>query len=207
MFALPQIADEGKRSLYLCGAVTIAFILLSDSFWLETLSVLVFVFLYLVYAEPVAESPLKREGTLYAPISGKILKIEDNPKRIVISKSPLNPGTLRALNEGKIYDIALKHGAFLKRASKKRPFLNERFSYRFKISKDVFKIEALSDALSFFGFEFYKDKKSVKFGEKIGFLSSGEVVVHLPARYEALKEEGDSVEAGITAIAEARRDN
>ena len=139
---------------------------------------------------------------MLSPVDGKIKSIDKiyyldtQCVAITIRKGVFDAGALRAPCDMELLEVKQRHGLFLCNAMEASKNLNERALFICKNSDSKFAIRVIAGPLSN-GISFQNFSR-LKAGRRFGFLSSGEVILILPANTRISVSVGEKVaSAGI----------
>lgn len=144
------------------------------------------------------------EYAILSPIDGKVKSVGKisylgtDCIEVVVSKSFLGMGTLRAPCDMRLAEFRRRHGLFLCNAIKSANSLNERALYVCENGANRLAIRIIGGAMSR---NLYADKfENINAGDKFGFMSDGRVVLILPADTRVSATVGDSLRASSSVI-------
>jgi len=194
------IAKNGVLIVFVSLLVQIALMLLQvsglSSVWFVVLLVLVF-----VYRKPKREI-FRSNAMLSSLVDGTIVGIDrlQDTVCVKIENSIVDASIIKAPLECKITKLKKRNGVYLQNISRLSDKLNEQ--YEIWLDKAQVKINIMPSALSFTGVSFYPQKKDeVGFGEEIGFMMHGVVMIYLQNNATLKVSIGDKVKANESIIA------
>jgi|SaaInlStandDraft_4_1057021.scaffolds.fasta_scaffold44322_2 phosphatidylserine decarboxylase len=189
------------------GYIALSFIPLAFSTLLDLPTILTLIFLALfvfnIYFFRNPERQINNQGdeSVLAPVDGKITAIERGEEYLVVTieNSFKEPHIVRSAIVGKMTSIDQKHGLF-NSFSQLESSLNERVvliqnhigqSIKYELFYAHFPVRAIIYA---------NENSNYNLGERLGFLSSGKINLHLPLNLDIQSNIGDSVLAGESLI-------
>ncbi|WP_169973010.1 MULTISPECIES: phosphatidylserine decarboxylase [unclassified Campylobacter] len=195
------VAKQGYKYILI-----FSFLFLSSVFFdtLWALFLTLFVITFFIFRNPKREKGSNDEYAILSPIDGKVKSIRrisylgDDSIEIVICKSILGSGSLKAPCDLKLVELRRRHGLFLCSTMKSSNSLNERALYLCKHGNLKIAIRTIAGALSrSLSVEKFEDLEA---GDKFGFIGDGLVVLILPANARISAAIGDSVKATCSVI-------
>ena len=194
------IAKNGVLIVFVALLVQIGLMLLQvgtlSSIWFIVSLVLVF-----VYRKPKREI-FRSNAMLSSLIDGTIVGIDRLQDTICvkIENSIIDASIIKAPLECQITKIKKRNGIYLQNMARLSDKLNEK--YEIWLDKAQVKVDIMPSVLSFTGVSFYPQREDeVGFGEEIGFMMHGVVMIYLQNNATLKVSIGDKVKANESIIA------
>ncbi|WP_304346117.1 phosphatidylserine decarboxylase [Campylobacter showae] len=193
------IAKQGYKYVFALGLLFLLALILGAC---QILFFALFVLCVFWFRNPERALGSDDAYAVLSPIDGKIKSIDKiyyfdtQCVAITIRKGVFDAGALRAPCDMELLEVRRRHGLFLCNAMEASKNLNERALFVCKNLDNKFAIRVIAGPLSK-GISF-ENFSRLKAGRRFGFLSSGEVVLILPANARISVSVGEKVaSAGI----------
>lgn len=197
------IAKEGWRDVFFAGAIFVLAWLFSFMSWFFFL---VFAGIAFLYRNPERIAQEEDENAIIAPVDGVVRSIEqvsasDGKKwlKVVIQKRFFDVGVVRSPMEMSLKEVYKKEGLPLASTSSLSPILRAKASFVFQKNASEVRMILYTGAYSR-TINFASKRGRFKVGERLAFLSEGDVGLLLPLDARIKVVLNDEIKAGESVL-------